>query len=70
MIGEVVKKRIFYNQADRKRLPPPSPPYGQLFVNFFGVLLTLYYDYMCSQTDFAQEKGNFRPTTGIPNSSS
>ena len=37
------KKRIFYGQADRKRLPHP-PPYGQLFVIFFGVLLTLYYD--------------------------
>ena len=23
---------------------------------FFGVPLTLYYDYMCSETDFTQEK--------------
>ena len=28
------KKRIFYGQADRKRLPTP-PPYGQLLVKFF-----------------------------------
>ena len=38
--------------------------------NIFGVLLTLYYDYMCSETDFTQEEVNFHPTTGIPNSSS
>ena len=25
-------------------------------VSFFGVLLTLYYDYMCSETDFTQKK--------------
>ena len=25
---------------------PPSPPYDQLFVIFFGVHLTLYYDCM------------------------
>ena len=28
------KKRIFFGQADRKRLPPLS--YGQLFVNFLS----------------------------------
>ena len=38
--------------------------------HFFGVLFTLYYDYMCSETDFTQEKVNFHATTGIPNSSS
>ena len=31
---EVVKKRTFYDQADRKRLPP-HPPYSQLLVIFF-----------------------------------
>ena len=30
-------------------------------VSFFGVLLTLYYDYMCSETDFIQF--NFHATT-------
>ena len=30
----------------------------------------LDYDYMCSETDFTQEKVNFHATTGIPNSSS
>ena len=54
-----LKKRIFYGQADRK-----------LFVIFFGVLLTLHYDYMCSETDFTQEKVNFHATFGIPNFSS
>ena len=48
----------------------PHPPCGQLCCDFFGVLLTLYYDYVCSETDFTQEKVNFHPTTGIPNSSS
>ena len=49
---------MFYGQADRKRWPPPfppPPPYGQLFVIFFGVHLTLEYDYKCSETDFTQE---------------
>ena len=31
--------------------------------------LTLHYDYMCSETDFSQEKRHFHPITGIPNSS-
>ena len=44
------KQRIFYGQADRKRLTPP------LTVSFFGVLLTLYYDCMCSEIDFTPEK--------------
>ena len=37
---------------------------------FFGALLTLYYDYMCSETDFTPEKVDFHANTGIPNSSS
>ena len=28
-------------------------------VNFFGLLLTSYYDYMCSKMDFRQEKAIF-----------
>ena len=32
------------------------PPYGQLFVIFFGVHSTLDYDNMCSKTDLTQEK--------------
>ena len=32
------------------------PPCGQLFVIFFGVHLTLYYDLMCSEMDFTPEK--------------
>ena len=40
------------------------------FVIFFRcVLLTLDYDYMCSEIDFTQKKSHFYPTTGIPNSS-
>ena len=55
--GRRKKKNIL-----RKRLPlSPSPP--PLMVNLlcfcFGVLLTLYYDYMCSETDFTQEKAIF-----------
>ena len=46
------------------------PPYGQPFViSFFGVHLTLEYDYMNSEADFTQEKNHFHPTTRIPNSS-
>ena len=38
---------------------PPLPSYGQLIGIFFGVPLTLYYDYMCSHMDFTQEEGNY-----------
>ena len=34
---------------------PPPKPNGQLFVTFFRCVLTLEYDYMCSETDFTQE---------------
>ena len=37
----------------------PHPPCGQLCCDFFGVLLTLYYDYVCSETDFTQRKSIF-----------
>ena len=48
----------------------PPAPNSQLFVIFLGVRLALYYDYICSETYFTQEKVNFHATTGIPNSSS
>ena len=37
----------------------PPPPYGQLCVNFLGVFFILDYDFMCSETDFTQEKAIF-----------
>jgi len=36
-----------------------NPPYGQLFEIFFIVFLTPDNEYMCFETDLAQEKGNF-----------
>ena len=60
------KKRIFYGQADCKRLPHP-PPYGQLFVKFyFGVFFILDYDSMCSDADFTQEKSIFMQLQECP----
>ena len=35
---------------------------------FLVVRLTPDNEHMCSETDFTQEKGNFHPTTRIPNS--
>ena len=49
ILREVIKKRIFYGQTDRKGSPPL---YSQLFVNFFGVFFILDYDSMCSEMDF------------------
>ena len=40
LLGRRQKKRIFYGQADRKRLPHP-PSYGQLFVKFFWCVFYL-----------------------------
>ena len=37
----------------------PPPPLRSAFWDFFCVLLTLYYHYVCSETDFTQEKGVF-----------
>ena len=54
LLSEGIKKRTFYGQADFKRLP--SPPLTVL-------------DYMCSETDFMQEKSHFHTTSRIPNSS-
>ena len=51
----LVKKWIFYGQADRKRLPPPPPTHSLCS--------------MCSEADFTQEKSHFDPTPSIPNSS-
>ena len=45
-----------YGQADSKRSTPPHPPYGQPFAIFFCLHFILDYDYMCSETDFKQEK--------------
>ena len=36
---------------------------------FFCVFLIIDYDYVCSETDFTQEKSNFHPTSRIPSSS-
>ena len=49
------------------KVEPPPPPYGQLFVTFFG----FDYEYMCVcfKTDLAQEKSHFHSTTRISNSS-
>ena len=44
------------------------PPYGQLFVIFFGIHSTLDYDNMCPKTDFTQEKRHFQSNTRISNS--
>ena len=56
--GSRQKKRIFYSQADRKRLPP-HPLRSVFCENLFGVFFILDYDSMCSKTDFTQEKVNF-----------
>ena len=57
-IREVVKKQTFYGQADRKRWPPLL---RSAFRDFFSVLLTLYYDVICSETDLTREKCNAIP---------
>ena len=37
-----------------------TPPHcGQLLCDFFGELLTIYYDNLCSKMDFRQEKSFF-----------
>ena len=56
--GSRKKSRIFYGQADRKRLPSPPPSsYGQLYVKFLCVFFfILDYDFMCSEMDFTPEK--------------
>ena len=41
----------------------PPAPNSQLFVIFLGVRLALYYDYICSETDFTQEKVKFQATS-------
>ena len=61
--------RILWSGWPYAFIPTPTP-YGQLSMIFFGILLSLHFDYMCSETDFTHEKGNFYPTTGIPDSSS
>ena len=46
-LREVVKKNGYFTVRLTVRVdPPPPPPYGQLFCDFFGgVHLTLFYDY-------------------------
>ena len=72
-----MKVMLEYVKATRKKngyltvSVAPRPPLRSAFCDFyFGVLLALSYDYMFSDTDFAQEKVNFNATTGNHNSSS
>ena len=54
-IGKASKKnRIFYGQADRKRLP--HPPLKVSFLWIFWCVFILEYDSMCSEMDFTPEK--------------
>ena len=52
-LGEVIKKRISYGQADRKGWPPP---YSQVFCDFsegcIWLWFILIYDYTCVETTF------------------
>ena len=61
LVPKKAKRKINGYFTVRLTVSVNPPPLG----DFFGVLLTLYYD---SETDFTQEKVNFYPTTGIPNS--
>ena len=63
-VREGVKKPGYFTV----RLTAALTPLRSAFNASFGLLLTLYYDYMCSKTDFTEEKGNFHQTTRIPNS--
>ena len=56
---KVVKNGLFTVRLTLRVDPPLPQPYDQLFVIFLGVCLTLDYDYMCSETDFTQEKSHF-----------
>ena len=40
---------------------PRVNPYWQFCCDFFGVRLTLEYDYMCSETDFTQANKRIEP---------
>ena len=59
IIGGVVlgghKKQSFYGITDKRltiRVGHHRPPLRSAFLDFFGVRLTLGYDYTCSETDF------------------
>ena len=65
----VIEKNGLFTDRLTVRVDPPPPLPSSFFVHFFGVCLTLDYDYMCSETDLTQEKSHFHPTTRIPNSS-
>ena len=55
MVRRLVEKKSGYFTV-RLTVSRAPPLYGQLFVIFFGVFLTLYYDNMCSETNSTQEK--------------
>ena len=58
-LGKSSKKRLVLVRLT-VRADPPSRPLTVSFTWFFlGVNLTLDYDYMCSETDFTQEKSLF-----------
>ena len=57
------RKRTFFVRLIVSFSPPSC---GQLFVIFFGVHLTLYYDLMCSRMDFTPEKIIFIQLQEIP----
>ena len=50
-------------------MTPPPPLLSAVRDIFFGLLLTLDYNFMCSETDITQEISHFHPTIRIPNSS-
>ena len=54
-----VKNGYFTVRLTISVYPHPPRPLESVFLDFFGVLLTLYYDLMCSETDFTQEKSIF-----------
>ena len=56
-------KKVFYGQSD-------PPPLRSAFCEFFwGVCLTLDYDYMCSETDFRHKRTLLSAISSIQNSS-
>ena len=69
-IGPKIFKSLAFLAHEAKRSRQKNGWTGfwtpQLTVSFFcGVLFTLEYDYLCSETDFVQEKKKFYPTTKI-----
>ena len=59
-LGKSSKKRLVLVRLTVRADPPLLAPFTVSFTWFFlGVNLTLDYDYMCSETDFTQEKSLF-----------